>query len=86
MATEPLKQKPAEILHWIGEPKRVCGNCEHFDGGGLDKRGRPINEYGDCHNGISGTLTTKASAPACARGFYPCSTRWPLHKWLGIKP
>lgn len=82
----PKPKGPVEALRWVGEPGRFCGNCEHFDGGGLGKDARPINQEGDCHNGISGMFTTKAGNTACARGFYPCTTRWPLPGRLGIVP
>lgn len=61
-------QKRVEVLHWVGEAERICGNCEHFDLGS-----------GGCHNGISGCLKTMAGNNACMRGFYPCTIRFPLH-------
>jgi hypothetical protein len=75
-------RKPVETLHWVGEPERLCGNCEHYDGGGLGKNNWPREASGDCHNGISGKLQTSAKSAACKRGFYPCSTRWPIHERL----
>jgi hypothetical protein len=59
--------------------ERICRNCKHFDGGGLGANGVPIEDHGDCHNTISGRLTTKANE-SCLKGFYPCTTRWPLEK------
>lgn len=61
---------------------RICRNCEHFDGGGLDKQGEPKNQHGDCHNTISGRFTTSAG-DGCEKGFYPCTTRWPLRAGEG---
>lgn len=65
-----------------GAPQRTCGNCEHFDGGGIDKDGRPINREGRCHNGISGKFRTSV-AQGCGHGFYPCCVRWPLRAGPG---
>lgn len=64
----PAPRRVLEPLNWHGQPERICGNCEHF------KNNR------ECHNGISGCFTTKASNKACARGFYPCTTRFPIEK------
>lgn len=58
------------------EPKALCRNCEYFDGGGLDAKGNPINQAGDCHNSQSGRFQTTAD-DTCGRFFFPCSTRWP---------
>ena len=65
-----------------GSPSRKCGNCEHFDGGGVDKEGRPIERYGVCRNGISGRLQTTIDH-GCGHGFYPCTVRWPLRAGPG---
>lgn len=59
--------------------ERICRNCEHFDAGGLGKDGAPLRQHGDCHNGISGRFTTNAGE-TCAKGFYLCTTRWPLER------
>jgi hypothetical protein len=75
-------QKPRDPPKYAGTVERQCGNCEHFDGGGLGKDGRPINKHGDCHNTISGRLQTR-SIDGCAYGFYPCTTRWPLRAGPG---
>lgn len=80
----PARKIGPKTLHWPGEPERVCANCEHFDGGGLQPDGSHVNASGDCHNGISGKFQTHAKDLACARGFYPCTTRFPLHVRLGV--
>lgn len=74
------RPKKTEPVHHIGEPERVCANCEHFDGGGLKADGTHDSPHGDCHNGISGKFQTHAKDLACLKGFYPCTTRWPLEK------
>jgi hypothetical protein len=61
----------------MSERKRICRNCEHYDGGGLDEHGEPLRAHGECHNGISGRLSTHID-DRCEKGFYPCTTRWPL--------
>jgi hypothetical protein len=81
------RPKPVPVSHVLampGDPPRVCRTCEHYDGGGLGAHG-PLKETGDCHNGISGRFTTTASE-SCIPGWYPCTTRWPLHKRMGIEP
>ncbi len=70
-----MKPRPTEFFDDDIEPKALCCNCEYFDGGGLDVRGKPINENGDCHNARSPRFTTTA-AGTCSQ-FFPCSTRWP---------
>ena len=62
----------SSVVEMPGDPARMCGTCEHFDLGS-----------GTCHNGISGRLTTTAPE-TCVKGWYPCTTRWPLHKRMGI--
>lgn len=64
------------------EPRRICRNCQHFDGGGIDKHGQPLKTSGDCHNLISGRYTTTADN-GCDKGFYPCTVRWPLKAGTG---
>lgn len=72
------EQKPVETLHIIGEPERLCGNCEHFLPRELDPaRGR-------CRNLNSGRVQTTIKDMACRRGFYPCTKRFPLPGRLGI--
>lgn len=78
MARKPAE--PIEALHWVGEPKRLCGNCEHYE---RLKAGKSV---GKCHNGISQRFKTSAGDSACLRGFYPDVERFPLHERLGIKP
>lgn len=56
---------------------RTCGNCDHFDAGGVNKEGGPIKNEGVCHNGISGRIKTTVKH-GCGHGFYPCTVRWPL--------
>lgn len=63
----------SSVVEMPGDPLRLCGTCEHFDLGS-----------GTCHNGISGRLKT-TSPDSCVKGWYPCTTRWPLHKRMGIE-
>lgn len=67
-----------ETLHWVGEPDRICGNCDHFR--------RTKLAAGQCRNGISSRFSTSARDKACMRGFYPDTQRFPLHVRLGIVP
>jgi hypothetical protein len=71
-AAQPIGVSPVAVMP--GDPERRCGTCEHFD-----------LKSATCHNGISGRLTTK-SWETCVKGWYPCTTRWPLHKRMGIEP
>lgn len=57
------------------EPAAKCGNCEYYDGGGLNAAGRPIQARGDCNNCASPRFTTSIEQ-TCSH-FFPCSTRWP---------
>jgi hypothetical protein len=75
----PKPSKPPEPVHYVGEPARLCRNCEHFDGGGLTLNGDQVNRDGDCHNSISGRFQTSIDE-TCVKGFYPCTTRFPLDK------
>ena len=56
--------------------KEICQNCEYFDGGGMGLDGIPINFHGDCHNSVSGRFQTDQDQTC--KGFFPCSTRFPL--------
>lgn len=67
----PKQKKPVEDLHWPGEPERKCGNCEHW------KPLKTAPDFGDCHNLISQFMQTRETS-CCARGFYPCTKRFPL--------
>ena len=67
---------PRQLSEYPGDPKPVCGNCEHFK----DRH---------CHNGISGKWGDgkkyigdgrTTTVDSCQHGFYPCTTRWPLAK------
>jgi hypothetical protein len=69
--------KPIETLHWFGEPKRICGNCQHF------KPSEQVKHVGDCHNLISGRWRSSDGEPACQRGFYPACDRWPIERLYG---
>lgn len=62
--------------------QKICRDCEHYDGGGIDKHGEPRNAQGDCHNGISGRFTTSINE-SCEKGFHPDSVRWPLRAGPG---
>ena len=44
-------------------------------GGGLDVKGNPVKNHGDCGNRSSPRFTTTAD-DVCNQ-FFPCSTRWP---------
>lgn len=69
----PAPAKPVVDVHWPGEPERKCSNCEHW---------RPIKSakgMGDCHNLIS-KLSVTSSTSSCARGWYPCTKRFPLEE------
>lgn len=65
MAEIVVRKPPRPPLHFVGEPKRTCGNCQH-------SRERL------CRNGISGRTTVRAADTACDRGFYPDVKRFPL--------
>lgn len=71
-------------LHWVGEPNRVCGNCQHFEKIPTSKQ-----EHGYCHNLISGRMSTGGKTgfnETCRRGFYPDIVRFPLEKRLNVQP
>ena len=76
MAREKSEQiaepkKPPETITWPGEPERKCGNCEHWKPLKLDPK------KGECRNLISQFMETRETS-CCARGFYPCTKRFPL--------
>ena len=54
------------------EPTPLCGNCEYFDGGGMQPNGTWMHLEGDCLNNESPRFQTNQS-----QTFFPCSTRWP---------
>ena len=66
------KPAPAvgEIVHYVGEPERRCGNCEHW-------RGDAGKQTRECRNMISQKMKTR-SDETCRRGFYPSVSRFPL--------
>lgn len=65
----PQRDRPPP--QYAGDMRKLCSNCQHFKADG------PALRQGDCHNGISGRLQTRA-IDACAYGFYPDITRFPL--------
>jgi hypothetical protein len=68
---------PPQVLHPRQPPKhagdmpKTCDNCQHFAPMTSTARG------GECHNGISGRLTTMR-INGCAYGFFPSITKFPL--------
>lgn len=69
----PAPKKLTEVLNFVGQPEeRCCGTCEHWDMATATR-----DDRGTCHNLISGMRETKRTT-SCARGYYPCVTRFPL--------
>jgi hypothetical protein len=75
----PPAVRPIETLHIIGEPERLCGNCQHM---GERERGTTQRK---CHNLNSGRATVVPKDLACRRAFYPDCERFPLVERLGIR-
>lgn len=75
LVPEKKKEQPKrlDVLNLIGEPERICGNCDHWE---ISKTAK---DRGLCHNLISGQWETKRTS-TCARAFYPDCTRFPLEK------
>jgi hypothetical protein len=69
----PKPKSEVSVLHWVGEPERLCKNCEHY------RRGKTVADRGECRNLISGTMKVSEN-DTCARGFYPACDRWPLER------
>lgn len=68
----PKPKTPPVPINFVGQPdERCCGTCEHWE------LSRWAVDLGDCHNLISGLRITKRLT-SCARGYYPCTTRFPL--------
>jgi len=68
---------PPQVLHprkppvHAGDMPKTCANCQHFTPKVTNGRD------GECHNGISGRLFTKA-INGCAYGFFPSIEKFPL--------
>lgn len=77
-ATKPElpPQKHREPPRYAGDMQKVCSYCQHFTAA------KAVRNGGDCHNGISGRLTTRA-IDGCAFGFYPSVERFPLRAGPG---
>ena len=78
MAKKPVEKldpeppaKYVEIVHYVGEPARICGNCQFWK--------RPERGYGNCSRPMSGKTRT-GSKESCRHGFYPSVERFPLEK------
>lgn len=66
-------QKLANVkVHYVGEPQRVCQNCQHWERPKTSKQG------GLCHNLIGKSIMTARANDTCARGFYPSVEKYPL--------
>lgn len=70
-----MKTRPVEFFDSEIEPRPLCRNCEYADFGGLDVKGNPLQDHGDCSNSNSPYFTT-GGTNSCSH-FFPCSTRWP---------
>lgn len=71
----PLQKLANVKVHHIGEPARLCQNCQHWE-----KPTIAGGNAGRCHNLIGKSIMTARANDTCARGFYPSIAKFPLEQ------